>query len=498
MWIRGGFVCLLLALSLPAETRRLTATGVARAVGIAAGGEAREVQVRFSDGRTWSAWRTYGTDPEEGTLIWLDEPARVVEVEGAGDARLLLIDPGITPTRDAKRAADPAIQGRADWCPAPFVCPKNSDPSFTRPTHLIVHHTAGNNAAADWAAVMRAIWELHVRGNGWADIGYNFLVDPNGVAYEGRGDGILGAHFSAVNTGTAGISMIGTYTDRPPSDAALATLLDLLTWQAQRYQLDPYAETLHAASALELNVISGHRDAGLSPRASGRTECPGLALYPVLPALREEVCRRVPGCVAARQRENTCAAATTPCVSRYGVVNSANYDARPVAAGSIAAAFGANLNGLRATVNGRAATVIGGDASQLNFLVPLNTEPGTSRLQLFSGNDLRVDRLIWVTEAAPAIYLALNHDEQTLNSPSAPVTAGRPLTLYLAGGRTGLPWSVTVGGVRAEPLFLGAAPGFLGIWQANLTVPAGLASGDQPLVLSVSGVPSAAFPVRVR
>ena len=495
MLIRFGVIIGLLSLSLGAQVRRLE--GQARALGVAAGGEVRQVRVRVSvDGREWSAWREYASDPDEGTLIWFDAPARHVEVEGAGDGKLLLIDPGVTPAalRKSRRGAE--LEGRAQWCPAPFVCPKNNDPSLTRPTHLIVHHTAGNNHATDWASVMRAIWELHVKGNGWADIGYNFLIDPNGVAYEGRGDGILGAHFSAVNTGTAGISVIGTFTNLPPTAPAMSTLIDLLTWQAQRYSLDPLAETLHAASALELKVVSGHRDAGLSPRASGRTECPGTSLYPLLPALREEVCGRVPGCVALRERPNRCVGATAACVS--AVVNSANGDARPVAAGSIASAFGANLSGLRATVNGRAATVLGAEASQLNFLVPLATEPGTSRLELFAGNEPRLSRLIWVTETAPAIYLALNHDEQAVNGVGAPVTAGRPLTLYLAGGRTGLPWQATVGGVPAGLLYLGPAPGFAGVWQANLVVPASLPGGDHPLIVTVSGVPSLPVTVRVR
>ncbi len=485
------------SVAIPA-TRQLSAPTPVRALGISAGGEEQSVRIRTSpDAQHWSAWREYHSDPAEGTLIWFDSPVRYVEVDTQSDARFLLIDPGVTPSRTKKGAAG-EIQGRADWCPAPFVCPKTSSPTPTTPTHLIVHHTAGTNSATDWAAVMRAIWELHVKGNGWADIGYNFLIDPNGVAYEGRGDGVLGAHFSAVNTGTSGVSLIGTYTDRPPTSAALATLLDLLTAQAQRHGLDPNAQTLHAASRLELNVISGHRDAGLSPQASGRTECPGLALYPILPALREEVCRRLPGCLPARQRPNSCAEATGPCLAQYGVVNSATADNRPVAAGSIASAYGRNLAGLRAVINGRATTITGESDSQLNLLVPLATEPGTSRLQLFAGTELKAERLMWVTEAAPAVYLALNHDQQTINSASAPVSSGRPLTVYLAGARSNLPWSATIGSFNAPTLYVGPAPGFNGVWQANVIVPAELATGEHPLIITISGVPSSPIIIGVQ
>ncbi len=483
------------------HTRTLSPQSPARALGIPAGGAHRHIRVRTSEtGATWSPWIETPTDPESGTLVWFDAPARLVEVQGAGDEPLMLIDPGVTPPLPANaRAATPDIRGRADWCPAPFVCPKGANPTRTTPTHLVVHHTASANAASDWAAVMRSFWELHVKGNGWDDIGYNFLVDPAGTAWEGRGDGVLGAHFSAVNTATAGISLIGTFTSQAPSPQALDTLVGLLNWQAAKYSLDPLAQTLHSASGLELNVISGHRDAGLSPRASGRTECPGVALYPLLPALRERVCQLTPGCRPAAERPNSCASAQSPCLSRYGVVNSATFDARPVARGSIAAAFGANLEGLTALVNGRQAPIVGATPNQLNILIPAATEPGTARLQLTDGPTVRAERLIWVTETAPAIYAALNHDDQTVNAPSAPVAAGRPLTLYLAGAQQNLAWSASLGSTPVtDRLYLGPAPGFPGLWQANLVVPDSAEPGPHDLTLSVSGVPSPPFRVEVR
>jgi uncharacterized protein (TIGR03437 family) len=473
--------------------------GNARALGIAAG-EHRHVRVRTSvDGAAWSEWRALSTDAEEGTLVWFDSPARRVEVEGAGAAKLLLIDPGVTP-RAVVAEGDPAIVGRAQWCPAPFVCPANGNPSRTTPTHLIVHHTAGSNTSTDWAAVMRAIWELHVRGNGWADIGYNYLIDPNGVAYEGRGDGILGAHFSGVNTGTAGFSMMGTYTDRAPSAAATAKLRELLVWQAMKYSLDPLGQSRHAASGLELNVISGHRDAGLSPQASGTTECPGVALYPLLPRLRDEVCAASAGCRPRAERANSCAGSTTPCVPPNAIVNSASFDTRPVTAGSIVSVFGANLAGLRATVNERAAEIVGATNEQINLLLPTATQPGTARLRLLDGNTVRAERLFSVTETAPSFYpVAVNFDSNDLNSPASPVAKGRPLVLYVSGaGTAARPWSASIGGRTAGALYLGAAPGFPGVQQCNVEVPADASTGEQDLQITVSGVPSAPLKVFVQ
>ncbi|MBM3787325.1 MAG: hypothetical protein FJW30_23445 [Acidobacteria bacterium] len=456
-------VALLYAAALCAET---LPTGTARALGVAAG-EHRHIRYRLDSG----PWIEAETDAEAGTLLWFNAPARAVEVQGAEGLKLLLIDPGVTP----RAVTESGIQGRAAWCPPPFVCPANANPARTTPTHLIVHHTATSNISNDWPAVMRAIWQLHVNGNGWADIGYNFLIDPNGVAYEGRGDGILGAHFSAVNTGTSGISMIGTFTDRKPTEAALQTLRDLLAWQASKHTLNPGGNAPHAASGLELPVISGHRDAGLSPRASGRTECPGAALYPLLPRIRREVCQIVDGC---RLFVNP-------------VVNSASFDHRPLAPGAIASVFGEALTGLRATVNGRVAAIVGAVDSQINFLVPPATEPGISRLQLLDGAQVRREILFPVTETAPAFYsAAVNHDEGTLNGATAPVKRGRPLTLYVSGAGRPRPWSATLGGNAAGALFLGPAPGFPGVEQCNILVPESIPPGEHALTIAVSGVES--------
>ncbi len=492
---RQGLAALCLAalsVSAAPETRRLaSAPGRhARALGLPAapGSPHRHVRARASnDGVNWSPWLEAVTDPDSGTLLWFDSPFTLFELQNAGDAPALLIDPGVTPRQTL---AEGEIQGRDAWCPAPFVCPKSSSPSSTTPTHLIVHHTASANTASDWAAVMRSFWELHVRGNGWADIGYNFLIDPTGTVWEGRGDGVLGAHFSAVNTGTAGVALIGTFTGRAPAPAALDKLASLLAWQARKYNLDPAGQSLHAASGLELDVISGHRDAGLSPRASGRTECPGVALYPLLPALREQVCAALPGCLPARQRPNSCLeAGAARCLSRYGIVNSANFDPRPVARGSIASAFGANLEGLAARVNGRAAAITGATANQVNFLVPAATEPGIARLQLLDGATVRTERLFAVTETAPAVYAAVGHE--------GPIAPGRPLSVFLAGAQSGLEWSAAVAGLPADKLYLGPAPGFPGLWQSNLVVPPALPAGTHDLTLTISGVPSAPFPIQV-
>lgn len=92
----------------------------------------------------------------------------------------------------------PAVVSRTDW-----GCPDGEGSSMGTPTklnsitHIFVHHSDGSNSSSDWKKVVLAIWKKH-RSNipGWGsdfdDIGYNYLIDPNGAIYEGRSGGLGG------------------------------------------------------------------------------------------------------------------------------------------------------------------------------------------------------------------------------------------------------------------------------------------------------------------
>lgn len=171
------------------------------------------------------------------------------------------------------------------WCDT--CLPQNSTP--TSPTHLIIHHSAGFSSAPDYKQVMTYYWDFHVNTNGWDDIGYNWLIDPNGVIYEARGSNTLGAHFSCMNSNTLGICMIGNYVSQPPSDTAIESLLALLAYEAYQNNIDPDGMSYHSTSQLNLYNISSHRD-GNSATAPGScpkgTVCPGDSLYALLPMIR--------------------------------------------------------------------------------------------------------------------------------------------------------------------------------------------------------------------
>ena len=191
--------------------------------------------------------------------------------------------------------AEPAIVTRAQWGADESL--RHGTPSYATVKMAFVHHTdTGNDyTAADAPAIVRAIYAYHTQTLGWSDIGYDFLIDRYGTIYEGRyggvARGVVGAQVLGFNTHSTGVSIIGTYTVAAPPAAAMTSLENLLAWKLSLGGLDPrgtatmtcgYAEKFKAGAAVKLPVIAGHRDANY-------TDCPGDALYALLPVVRSAV-----------------------------------------------------------------------------------------------------------------------------------------------------------------------------------------------------------------
>ena len=285
----------------PQHTATIDAGDSFEAVGVAWSAALRgSVRVRVSNDRvTWSEWMPLAldgdlTDESEGryltAITHFGAPQRYLEYAFealAGDVTLTFFPP-------AERrlvASATGFRTRVDW-----GCPDGEDsrwkPSYTTVTHAVVHHTAGSNALTDWEAEVRNIWYYHTFTNGWGDIGYNFLIDPDGVVYEGRagGDGAIGAHFSCRNSNTVGISLLGTFSSVSPTDAALQSLRTLLADIVAKQSIDPIATRLHPSSGLNLPTILGHRDGNVPGATCTVTECPGDVVYSMLPAMRTDLC----------------------------------------------------------------------------------------------------------------------------------------------------------------------------------------------------------------
>jgi hypothetical protein len=262
-------------------------------------------RVRFADG--WSPWRVADGDAAVergwtiGNLAWLGERATSLQAKAVGAVtaiRSYTVDSAVQRTlaRRLALANAPPIIPRLSWGADESI--RRAAPQYAPSLKLaIVHHTAGTNAytRAQSAAIVRGIEIYHVKGNGWNDLGYNFLVDKYGQVFEGRYGGVdrnvIGAHAEGFNTGSVGVAVIGEYGDATITPAAAAALERLLSWRLDLAHLDPLATLTYASGgnprfaagkAVTLRAISGHRDAYF-------TDCPGDALYAQLPTLAKAV-----------------------------------------------------------------------------------------------------------------------------------------------------------------------------------------------------------------
>jgi hypothetical protein len=159
--------------------------------------------------------------------------------------------------------------------------------SFTTIENMIVHHSAGSNNVSDFTQAVRDIYILHTEENGWSDIGYNYLIAPDGVVYAGRDpangeqDEVMGAHFCGSNSNVMGICLLGNYETAEPSSTMLEGLEEVLSWKAFKDQLNVLENDPHPLNP-NLGVIAGHKD-------GCNTLCPGTNVYEKLQDIRINV-----------------------------------------------------------------------------------------------------------------------------------------------------------------------------------------------------------------
>jgi uncharacterized protein (TIGR03437 family) len=216
--------------------------------------------------------------------------------------------------------------------------------------------------------------------------------------------------------------------------------------------------------------------------------------------------------------------APLPLLDDDGVVNAASFSTA-VAPGSLVSIFGrhlapegmhaasaplpAELGGVTVRANGQRLPLLYVSAYQINAQLPYDLQ-GEVTLQVTTPNGA-AGRRITVAAAAPALFpgASLTHADGSLIAPDAPAQAGETIVIYLTGlgpvngpAAAGEPAplarlltvraaiEVQVGNERMRPMFAGLAPGFVGLYQINVTLPAGLGSGSHPLRVLAGGVTS--------
>jgi N-acetylmuramoyl-L-alanine amidase-like protein len=184
----------------------------------------------------------------------------------------------------------PAIHPRSDW--GGDLPPKGSlEPERPEDVRfLLVHHSVSVNdyPAEAVPEELRSFYRLHTAPEkGWADIAYNFLVDRFGGIWEGRAGSIEAPVKGDATGGSQGFALlccfIGDHRTVAPSAEAQASMVLLLAWLAERYNIDPRtgatasfvsrgSNRWPAGAPVTTTTIAGHRD-------MSKTACPGDAAY---------------------------------------------------------------------------------------------------------------------------------------------------------------------------------------------------------------------------
>jgi uncharacterized protein (TIGR03437 family) len=234
-----------------------------------------------------------------------------------------------------------------------------------------------------------------------------------------------------------------------------------------------------------------------------------------------------------------------PSVNALGVVNNASFVAgsNPIAPGAIAAVFGSNMTdgssvlfssfgpdgklvttlaGAQVTINGEAAPMFYATPGQLGIQIPVDITGSSATIEVSVAGKTSAAENIPIALVAPGLFSTdqnghgqgaiLIANTNTLVAPtgsipgrdSRPAKPGDFITIFctglgaltpsLATGQKGTnnttvdTPSVTIDGNPATLEFSGIAPGFVGLDQVNVQVPAGTrTANDIPVVLTIGG-----------
>ena len=229
------------------------------------------------------------------------------------------------------------------------------------------------------------------------------------------------------------------------------------------------------------------------------------------------------GTIQAFSLTITGTAITTPTYTAASIVNSASLAGGLIAPGEVASIYGfslgpqtgvtssgtpgTSLSGTTVSINGTPAPILYASYNQVNFQVPYTIPSGTTaQIQVQSSTGTSGNIMVDVLSSAAGLFtnqsngqgqaLAVNQDG-TVNSTSNPAAPGSYVSLYADGlgavsetftagtpaptnqllNLTGTVTAI-IGGLSAPVQFAGLAPGYIGLYQINVQVPATLTAGQ--------------------
>lgn len=188
----------------------------------------------------------------------------------------------------------PTMIPRSDWCGGSAPCWQVNSaytPTYINAGHLVIHHGASPNTYSSGQDVVRSYYNYHVNTLGWADIGYNYIIDQDGNFFQGRHNpnlptsDVRGAHAGAANGGSIGVNFPGNLDVSIATTAQLEKLYDLLAWWFDHKAISPLGSSnmqTQAYGVQNMENLTCHRDIG-------NTSCPGNDMYARMPSIRQAV-----------------------------------------------------------------------------------------------------------------------------------------------------------------------------------------------------------------
>lgn len=180
----------------------------------------------------------------------------------------VVVPPAPQPAKPQIPSVPNGVMSRSNWTRSGIARPTEINP-MNGIRRITVHHDAivstDLRSSSDVARRIESIRRSHVQ-RGWADIGYHYVVDPQGRVWEARSLTKQGAHVEDNNENNMGVVVLGNFDVHPPSMAATTAVERFVAQQMQRYNVP-------------LNRVYTHRELK-------STACPGSRLQRFMVATR--------------------------------------------------------------------------------------------------------------------------------------------------------------------------------------------------------------------
>ncbi len=218
----------------------------------------------------------------------------------------------------------------------------------------------------------------------------------------------------------------------------------------------------------------------------------------------------LPGTFAlTRPASNWTVAAQQAAFSAASVLNAATFTPA-LSPGALATVFGSGLalpgRATRVFLDGDESVVLAATPFQVNFQIPPSAQPGGHTLRIESPFGA-AEQIIQLEAVSPAIFTlgggrgAIVNQDGVVNTVSSPARRGSIIVVYGTGfgalrpqGNlqvTSEPVTGQIEGAPLQTLYAGAAPGFPGLYQINLSLPTSIPPGlTVRLTLASQGVQS--------